>query len=133
MELSTRLSTEAIQRAAIVVLFNYLNDMIAVLNQTWAVEDDEYWAALNRGNEEWFVEPIEDKNFYAGTIPSLIKSSIEKYHNLCDICYFANPPTSFDDDGELYNNVLAIEVMVKSINSEEEVTQEFRKPLMPFI
>ena len=129
MELTTRLGTERIQREAIIVLFNYLNDMIANMNLQWSIEDDEYWAALNRGNEEWFVEPIADSNFYAGTIPSLINSDIEKYPNIAAICYIANPPSSLDDDGELYANVLAIEVMVKSINSEEEVNSRIQKTL----
>lgn|SRR5574342_622580 len=129
MELSTRLGTEAIQRAAVVVLFDHLNDKIAVMNETWAIEDDIYWAALNRGNEEWFVESFDDKNFYAGTIPSLINAPIEKYPNLCAICYIANPPGSTDDTGEFYNDLLAIEVMVKSINSEEEVNSRIQKTL----
>jgi hypothetical protein len=88
-----------------------------------------FWAALNRGNEEWFVETIEDSNFYAGTIPSLINSPIEKYPNVCTICYISNPPNSTDDVGELYSDVLAIEVMVKSINSEEEVNSRIQKTL----
>ena len=129
MDLTTRLGTEAIQRQALIVLFNYLNDTIASLNQTWAVEDDEFWAALNRGNEEWFVEPIQDKNFYAGTIPSLINSPIENYPNVSTICYIANPPNSTDDDGELYANILAVEVMVKSVNSEQEVNSRIQKTL----
>ena len=129
MELTGRLGTETIQREAIIVLYNYLNDMIASMNHTWAVEDDEFWAALSRGNEEWFVEPIADSNFYAGTVPSLINAPIEKYPNLCAICYMATPPVSLDDDGELYANTLAIEVMVKSINSEEEVNSRIQKTL----
>jgi hypothetical protein len=129
MELTTRLSTEAIQRQATIVLFNYLNDMIASMNLTWSIEDDVYWAALNRGNEEWFVEPVQDSNFYSGTIPSLINAPIDKYPNVCTICYIANPPGSTDDDGELYSNVLAIEVMVKSIDSEEEVNSRIQKTL----
>lgn len=129
MDLSTRLGTEAIQRAAIIVLFDYLNDKIAEMNLTWSVEDDEYWAALNRGNEEWFVEPVDDSNFYAGTVPSLINAPIERYPNVCAICYMATPPNSFDDDGEFYAHTLALEVMVKSINSEEEVNSRIQKTL----
>jgi hypothetical protein len=99
------------------------------MNGEWAIEDDLYWAALNRGNEEWYVETIEDFNFHAGTIPSLINAPINNYPNVCTICYIATPPTSSDDDGELYNNVLDIEVMVKSINSEEEVNSRIQKTL----
>jgi hypothetical protein len=129
MELTTRLGTEVIQREAILVLYNGLNDMITSMNSTWASEDEEFWTALNRGNQDWFVETIEDQNFYAGTIPSLINAPIENYPNVCAICYISTPPGSTDDDGELYNNVLAIEVMVKSINSEEEVNSRIQKTL----
>lgn len=129
MDLSTRLATEKIQRQAIIVLFNGLNDMINTMQSTWNVEDDEFWASLNRGEEDWYVEPVPDENFYAGTIPSLINSPINNYPNVCAICYVANPPGSTDDDGELYSDVLAIEVMVKSINSEQEVNSRIQKTL----
>jgi len=129
MELTTRLGTELIQREALIVLFNYLNDMIVAMNSQWTVEDDLFWAALNRGNEDWYVEPIEDMNFFAGTIPSLINAPIANYPNVSTICYIANPPGSSDDDGELYSNILAIEVMVKSINSEQEVNSRIQKTL----
>lgn len=129
MELTTRLGTELIQREAIIVLFNGLNDMITSMNSTWQSEDNEYWNALNRGNQDWFVETIEDINFYAGNVPSLINSPIDNYPNVSAICYIASPPGSSDDDGEFYNNTLAIEVMVKSVNSEEEVNSRIQKTL----
>lgn len=129
MELSTRLGTELIQREAILVLYNNLNDMIASLNATWELENDLFWTSMNRGNQDWFVEDIADENFYAGTIPSLIGAPIDKYPNVCSICYIGNPPTSSDDEGELYNHLLAIEVMVKSIDSEEEVNSRIQKTL----
>jgi len=129
MELTTRLGTEIIQRQAIVVLFNYLNTTISSMNSTWSSEDDDFWSSLNRGNQDWFIEPINDANFYAGTIPSLINAPITKYPNVCAICYIANPPLSSDDDGEFYNNLLAIEVMVKSLISEEEVNSRIQKTL----
>lgn len=129
MELTTRLGTEAVQRAAIVVLFNHLNNMIISMNSTWAIEDDAFWSALSRGNQPWFVEPVNEENFYAGTIPSLINAPINKYPNVAAICYIATPPSSTDDRGELYQDLLAIEVMVKSINSEEEVNSRIQKTL----
>ena len=129
MELSVRLSTEAIQRQAIIVLFTHLNNMIDAMNATWSIEDDEFWASMNRGNQDWFVENIADENFYAGTIPSLINAPIDHYPNVCAICYIANPPGSTDDIGEFYQDLLAIEVMVKSIISEQEVNSRIQKTL----
>ena len=112
-----------------IVLFDHLNDMIHTMNSTWEIEDDEFWSALSRGNEAWYVEEIADVNFHAGTIPSLINAPIENYPNLCTICYLANPPASSDDEGELYSDTLAIEVMVKSVKSEEEVNSRIQKTL----
>lgn len=129
MDLTTRLGTEKIQRQALLVLYDHLNDMISSMQGTWVAEDDQFWSSLNRGRQEWFVEPIEDINFYSGTIPSLITAPIDNYPNVCTIAYIANPPSSQDDDGELYTDVLAIEVMVKSINSEEEVNSRIQKTL----
>lgn len=97
------------------------------MNAIWNSEDDEFWSALNRGNQDWFVEPVEDMNFYAGTIPSLINSDIINYPNVCAICYVGGVPNSSDDTGELYNLTLGIEVMVKSIISEEEVNSRIQK------
>lgn len=129
MELTSRLSTELIQREAILVLFNNLNNMIASMSSTWFTEDDEFWTSMNKGRQDWFVEPIPDNNFYAGSIPSLINAPIDNYPNVATICYIANPPNSRDDLGELYNDLLAIEVMVKSIDSEEEVNSRIQKTL----
>lgn len=129
MELTTRLGTETIQRQAIVVLFNHLNNMISSMNSTWSTEDDDYWQSINRGNQDWFVETIEPENFYAGNIPSLINAPIDKYPNVCAIDYQATPPNSTDDQGELYNHLLMIEVMVKSVTSEEEVNSRIQKTL----
>jgi len=129
MDVSTRLGTELIQRQALLVLFNDLNNMITRMNDIWADEDDEFWSSMSRGNQDWFVEEIANENFYAGNIPSLINSPIDNYPNVATICYTATPPGSFDDDGELYQNLLSIEVMVKSINSEQEVNSRIMKTL----
>lgn len=114
MQYTGRLSLELVQRNALVVLYEGLNNMIASLNPTWAAEDDALMAALGRGNATWTVEQIANENFYPGTIPSLINAPIEKYPNVCVVCYTATPPESQDDTGELYNHVMAVEIMVKS-------------------
>jgi hypothetical protein len=129
MELTTRLGKELIQRQAIIVLYNHLNTKIAEMNGVWAQEDADFYSALNLGNVDFFVEPIEDFNFYAGTIPSLINAPIENYPNVCAICYFGNVPSSSDDTGELYNATLGIEIMVKSLDSEQEVNSRIQKTL----
>lgn len=114
MQYTGRLSMELVQREALVVLFDGLNDMITSMNATWQAEDDALLTALGRGNATWTVEQIANENFYPGTIPSLITAPIEKYPNVCVVCYTANPKISADDLGENYTHVLAVEIMVKS-------------------
>jgi len=114
MQYTGRLSMELVQRQALVVLFDGLNNMISSMNSTWATEDDALMTALGRGNASWTVEPIANENFYPGTIPSLINAPIEKYPNVCVVCYTADPKYSSDDTGENYTHVMAVEIMVKS-------------------
>lgn len=114
MQYTGRLSMELVQRQALMVLFDGLNNMISSMNATWQAEDDALMSHLGRGDATWTVEQIANENFYPGTIPSLINAPIGKYPNVCVVCYTANPPDSSDDQGELYTHVLAVEIMVKS-------------------
>jgi len=96
---------------------------------------------LGRGAATWTVEAIANENFYPGTIPSLINAPIEKYPNVCVICYRGSPKTSQDDLGENYTHTLAVEIMVKSgtfldndpvehiIFNEQEVNSRIQKTL----
>jgi len=128
MDLSTRINTEAIQREALRVLFNHLNDKIIEMRPIWALEDDEFWSSLNRGQSGWTIETINDENFYPGTIPSLVGAEPDKYPNVCTIAYLGSPTNSDDDTGDMYNIRLAIEVMVKSDN-EVEINTRIQKTL----
>lgn len=137
---SGRLLLEKIQRETLVILFNNLNDKIESMRETWETEDDELLYSLGRGNTTWTVENIPDENFYPGTIPSLIKAPVERYPNVCVICYRGIPKTSSDDTAELYTHVLAIEIMTKSgfydsndifdtLFHEQEVNSRIQKTL----
>jgi hypothetical protein len=84
------------------------------MNATWVAEDDALMSHLGRGDATWTVETIANENFYPGTIPSLINAPIEKYPNVCVVCYTADPKHSSDDTAENYTHVMAVEIMVKS-------------------
>jgi hypothetical protein len=114
MQYTGRLSMEHVQREALMVLFAGINNMITAMNTTWQLEDNALLTALGRGASTWTVEPIANENFYPGTIPSLINAPIEKYPNLCVVCYTGTPPDSSDDTAEFYTHVMAVEIMVKS-------------------
>ena len=130
MDLTKRFGLELIERQALKVLFDHLNDKIVEMQPTWTIEDDNYWASLNRGYQNWFVEPIENENFYPGTIPSLVGASIDKYPNVCTVAYIGQPTNSSDDTGDLYGIRLAIEVMVRSEEETEiEVNSRINRTL----
>lgn len=114
IELTGRLGLEAAQREALVILFENLNDKIDEMESDWEAEDEELMNSLNRGQPAFTIEKIEENNFYPGTIPSLISASIDKYPNVCVICYRGVPKRSFDDTAENYTDTLAVEIMVKS-------------------
>ena len=132
MDLSTRLGLEKIQREALLVLANMslgLNQKITDMQPTWTAEDDQLWAALGRGNPDWTVEAISNENFHPGTLKGLIKAPVEAFPNVCTICYEANSPGDDNDQGEMYEDILAIEIMVKSEESEQEVNSRIQKTL----
>lgn len=114
LELTGRLSLEAIQRESLVILFENLNDKIQEMETIWDAENEELMNSLNRGQPDFTVELIDDDNFYPGTIPSLITATIDRYPNVAVICYKGIPKNSGDDTGENYTDTLAVEIMVKS-------------------
>jgi hypothetical protein len=129
MELTTRISTEKIQREALIILFNQLNAKIAAMQPTWTAEDDQLWAALGRGNPDWSVEPIPTTNFHPGTLEGILDRPLEQFPNVCTIAYMAQPRGSSDDTGDIYAITLAVEILVKSEESEEEVNSRIQKTL----
>lgn len=129
MELGTRINTEAIQRAAVKILYDQLNTMISSRQPAWTAEDDQYWAGIGQPNPDWTVETIATNNFHSGAIQSLINADISRFPMVSCIAYDARPRPSTDDIGELYSVTLSVEVIVKSVESEEEVNSRIQKTL----
>ena len=121
MDYNKRLFHKEIQRKALLQLFNGLNDKISEMEETWRDEDYEFLSELDRGQVEWYIEPILNENFYPGSIPSLIESPIEKLPNIAAFCYQGVPRNSEDDFGDFIDYNLVIEIMARSNTSEEEV------------
>jgi hypothetical protein len=135
MELSGRLYNQQIEREALLILFNGLNDKINEMMPTWEDEDDNLWISLNKGSQDWSIEEIDEDNFYAGIIPSLINAPKDNYPNVSVICYQGQPTDSSDDTGELYKYTLNVEIMVKSgsftedydVNLQQQVNTRIQK------
>jgi len=129
MELTSRLSLEAIQREAIKILYANLNDKISEMETTWQSEDYDLLTGLDRESIEWTVEEISAENFYPGIVTSLINAPLDKYPNCSAICYTASPTFSSDDTADGYFCRLNIEIMVKSEKDEVEVNTRMHKTL----
>lgn len=124
---------EKIQRQALLILANMslgLNTQITAMQPTWTAEDDQLYAELGRPNPDWTVEQIQAANFHPGTSKGILKWPVEKFPNVCTICYQAfSPNDDNNDQGEFYSDRLAIEIAVKSEESEEEVNSRIQKTL----
>lgn len=107
-----------------------LNTQITSMQPTWTAEDDQLYAELGRPNPDWTVEQVQKENFHPGTSKGILKWPVEKFPNVCTICYQAfSPNDDNNDQGEFYSDRLAIEIAVKSEESEEEVNSRIQKTL----
>jgi len=129
MDLSVDITTEDIQREALKILYDGLNNEIDSRSAAWVTADTAYFASIGRAAPGFSVEHVKSENFYPGTIPSLINAEIEKYPNCCSFAHLAVPRNSDDSVGEMYAVELEIAIMVKSITSELEVNSRIQKTL----
>ncbi len=142
MDLTSRIGMEKIQREALLILANMstgLNAQIASMQATWTAEDDQLYAALGRPNPDWTVETVQMKNFHPGTSRGILKWPLDRFPNVCTICYQAFSPNGDDNDqGEFYSDRLAIEIAVKAgpyndqnenDDTEEKVNSRIQKTL----
>ena len=129
MDLTVDIGMEQIQRNTALLLIQNLNDAIADQNTLWMERDEDFYVASGRTNPEISVEEISTDHIYSGTIPSLIDKPMEFYPNCCVIAYIAQPQRGDDDWMERYQVALALEIMVKSESSEEEVNARIHRTL----
>lgn len=136
VDYSSKIATELVQRQALLVLFDKLNTKITSSSAGWISDDNTFWGLLGRGTPGWTVETIPNANFFPGHIPSLMDAvagvnapDITKYPNVCTFAHRGDPNSPLDDHGEAYSLTLAVEVMVKSLNSEIEVNTRIQKTL----
>jgi len=120
MELTGRLYDKQIGRAALKILFDQLNDKLDEMEATWDAEDEDFLISVNRGLEDWSMEPVEEENFHEGASPPLINMPVTMFPSVYVFCHQGNPTNSSDDTGELYNFTLDIEMMAKSGSFTED-------------
>lgn len=109
------LGLERIQREAFLVLYNNLNQELAILESAWATLDAQLSTATGRDFDAIALEPVEDYNFHMGHRPSLIEAPIARYPNVSVMAYQTRADAfSQLDQMVQMSDRLFIECMVKS-------------------
>jgi hypothetical protein len=122
---------ELIEQAALKIIYNELNNELALIEEAWKAKDLELNQLIGADPIEVTLERIEDGSFYQGHVPSLIEAPIDKYPNVAVICGDSNPYEGENDYDQFnnYTNSLAIEIMCKSLYNESEVNRRTNRTL----
>ncbi len=113
---------EQVQRGALLLLHETLNDMLVEMQPKWQASDMEFATMMGWDYEEIILEPVENENFYEGYRTSLLEAPRYKYPNVACMCGQAGPGpgTELYDHQEIYRLPLVVEVMVKASPDEGE-------------
>jgi small nuclear ribonucleoprotein (snRNP)-like protein len=125
MSFDSSIGLEEVQRAALVRLFRHLNTAITERQTLKEAEDEAMADFLGREYVPVELETIEPENFYEGHRPSLIRAPITAYPNCAVWAVRAtpHPESARSDHTDIYNVLLFVEVMCKSIDSEDIVNK----------
>lgn len=128
---SPTLGMERVAREALIVLIETINDVLPDLDSHWAPLDLELHIARGGDVSDFtpiVLETVELNNFYLGHQPSLIKAPVDGYPNVSVMADHAGVEGDNDyDQGEAYGLRVWVELMVKSIVSEEEVNARVQR------
>jgi hypothetical protein len=120
---------EEVQRAAFYTLYDNLNDYIEAVRDLRAPSDEALADHLGIPYVPTEIETIEPENFYEGHRPSLIQAPVDKYPNCSVWTVRSTPGTGNElyDHQNIYRNLMYIEIMARSRNSEEEVNRRITR------
>jgi hypothetical protein len=125
---SPTFGSERVAREAVIVLLETLNDTIPDLDSEWAPLDEELATLRGVDYVPIELEPLETENFYLGHRPSLIEADVDKYPNVSVMADRVGASSGNDvDQATDYDISLWVEVMVKSLDSEEEVNARVQR------
>ncbi len=120
---------EEVQRAALIQLFDRLNQKLLDVESYFATQDLALAAHLARDPVSTTLEQIPPENFHEGHHPSLIKASIDAFPNCAVEASRASPAPGTDqlDHQTEFFVALAVEVMLRSSVDETEVVRRARR------
>lgn len=119
----TGFGVEIIEREAIKILYEELNDEIIKVQDEWEDRDIEINQLTGEDPITVELELIEEENFYYGHRPSLVEAPVDRYPNVCSIAESSDPSENELDQYNNYQVSLAIEIMCKSLYNESEVNR----------
>jgi small nuclear ribonucleoprotein (snRNP)-like protein len=125
VKFDSTIGLEETQRAALVRLFRHLNSAIVERQALKETEDVALADFLGRAYVPVELEQIDPENFYEGHRPSLIRAPINKYPNVAVWAVRAtpHPESARSDHTDIFNVLLFVEIMCKSIDDEETVNK----------
>ena len=128
MNFGTTFGLEHIQRAAFYQIWDRLNWAIGVQEAAWAESDRALAEHMGIPHQAVEIERIakdDPINFYEGHRPSLIKAPVEQYPNVSvwTVRGTANPESAASDHTNVWNILLFVEVMCKSLTDEGTVNK----------
>lgn len=119
----TGFGVEIIEREAIKILYEELNDELIAVQDEWEDRDIEINQLTGEDPITVELELVEEDNFYYGHRPSLIEAPVDNYPNVCAIADSSSPSENEMDQFNNYEVSLAIEIMCKSLYNESEVNR----------
>lgn len=120
---------ELIGRSALMQLLASVNTEIAIHASAWAARDMELDSVRGLSYSPVELEAVAYEHMYHGHIPTLIDAPLELYPNLSVMASRVSdiPNGGWDQEGHLHRVELAVEVMVKSLESEENVNKRIQR------
>lgn len=119
----TGFGLEIIEREAIKILYEELNDELIAVQDEWEDRDIEINQLTGEDPITVELELIEESNFYYGHRPSLLEAPVDNYPNICAISDSSDASETELDQFNNYEVSLAIEIMCKSLYNESEVNR----------
>lgn len=123
------LGLEIVQRQALFMLMDNVNPVLEEVNFFMQELDEELADKTGVPFVPTTVEEIAPQNFVEGHRPSLISAPLENYPNCAVWAVRAQPTPGSNDFDQLsvHSDVIYIEIMVKSIESEEMVNRRIHR------
>lgn len=122
LDLGASIGLERVGRQMLLQLYDGLNTEIAARNTLWVSRDQTFATQTGLVVPPITLETVVATNFHHGHIPSLIDAPVEKYPNVAVLASSARPTggDSGIDQGDEYIITAYVEIMIKSLVSQEE-------------